>query len=235
MIEGLLGKKLGMTQIFDKFGNLIPVTIIETGPCCIVEIKKSVNKVTLGYGSIKKNRLRNSEKGFFDKIGISPMLKLKEFKVKGDEEYKVGDEVKADIFQAGDFIDIVGRSIGKGFQGGMKRWNWGGGPAGHGSKHHRRVGSIGASADPARTLKGTNMPGQMGAKRVSLHGVRVREVDVENNLLLVQGAIPGHKNSIVSITRSYKKMFKSLDEVRPKVKHKINPMKQSKAKAKGKK
>lgn len=235
MIQGLLGKKLGMTQIFDKFGNLIPITIIEVGPCRIVEVKTSINKVVLGYGLIKKNRLRNSEKGFFDKVGVSPMSRLKEFKVTDEKEYKLGDEIKADIFQAGDFIDIVGKSIGKGFQGGMKRWNWDGGPAGHGSKHHRRVGSIGASADPARTLKGTNMPGQMGSKKVSLHGVRVMDVDLENNLLLVKGAVPGYKNSIVSITRSYKKMFRSLDEVREVVKHKINPMKQSKAKAKGKK
>jgi len=235
MVRGLLGKKLGMTQVFDKNGNFVPVTIVEVGPCSILDIKESPAKVTLGFGALKEKNVLKPQKGFFTKIGAKPQAIIREFASTDNKEYKVGEDIKADIFKAGDFVEIVGTSVGKGFQGGMKRWNWDGGPAGHGSMHHRRVGSIGASADPARTLRGTNMPGQMGSKRVTVQGLRVIDVDIENNLILIKGAVPGHKNSIITINRSLKKAFRSLDEEKVVVKHKVNPMKQSKAKAKGKK
>ncbi len=235
MVRGLLGKKIGMTQIFDKNGNIVPVTIVEAGPCLILDVKGDSGKVTLGFGPIKEKNLLKPREGFFKKRGVKPKSIIKEFISTDSKEYKVGEEIKADIFKAGDFVEIIGKSIGKGFQGGMKRWNWDGGPAGHGSMHHRRVGSIGASADPSRTLRGTNMPGQMGAKRVTVQGLRIMEVDVDNNLILIKGAVPGCKNSIITIHRSLKKAFRALDEEKVVTKHKVNPMKQSKAKAKGKK
>ncbi len=235
MIRGLLGKKLGMTQIFDKDGNIVPVTVVEAGPCTILEVKESPDKVKLGFGAEKESRVNSAQKGFFKKIGVNPLRVVKEFRSTDNAEYKVGQEIKADFFKLGDFVDVTGISIGKGFQGGMKRWHWSGGPAGHGSMHHRRVGSIGASADPSRTLRGTNMPGQMGSKKATVQGLCVVGVDVDNNTLLIKGAVPGHQNTILTINRSQKKAWKDLDAVKPFVVHKVNPMKQSKAKAKGKK
>lgn len=234
MIRGLLGKKLGMTQIFDKDGNFVPVTVVEAGPCTVLELKESPVKVKLGFGSIKESRINKAELGFFKKIGVAPLRIVKEFYSTDNAEYKIGQEIKADFFQPGDFVDVTGTTIGKGFQGGMKRWNWSGGPGGHGSMHHRRVGSIGASADPSRTLRGTNMPGHMGNKKATVQGLRIMGVDIETNTILIQGAVPGHANAILSINRSRKKAFKSLDEKKAFVVRKVNPMKQSKAKAKGK-
>jgi len=236
MISGLLGKKLGMTQIFDKDGNLIPVTVVETGPCVILElIDTPRTKVKIGFESIKEKRVKKPQQGFFKKIGVAPLRHIREFESKDNKDYKVGQELKADCFKAGDFVDVSGVSIGKGFQGGMKRWNWAGGPKGHGSNHHRRVGSIGASADPSRTFKGRHMPGHMGACKVTVQGLRVMQVDVEKNFILLDGAIPGSSNGYVSINISKKKAFKSLDEKAAVHAVKRNPMKLSKSRAKGKK
>ena len=235
MVRGLIGKKLGMTQIFDKNGNVVPVTVVEAGPCVVVEVKNNGAKVCLGYQPAKEKHVRRPQQGFFKKIGVAPLRMLREFTTSGEGEYKVGQEIKVNIFKPGDYVEVSGVSIGKGFQGGMKRWHWGGGPAGHGSMHHRRVGAIGACADPSRTFKGTHMPGQMGAKKVTVQGLHVMDIDVDKNLLLVKGAVPGAKNALVTINRSLKKAFKSLDEEPKFVARKINPMKQSKAKAKGKK
>lgn len=234
MIRGLLGKKLGMTQIFDKDGSVVPVSVIEAGPCTVLELKESPYKIKLGFGLAKESRINKAQLGFFKKIGVAPARIVKEFFSTDNKDYKVGQEVKVDCFKPGDFVDVSGTSIGKGFQGGMKRWHWSGGPAGHGSMHHRRVGSIGASADPSRTLRGTNMPGQMGNKKATVQGLQVMDVDTENNTILIKGAVPGHQNSILAINRSQKKEFKSLDEKKAFVMHKVNPMKQSKAKSKGK-
>jgi len=234
MIRGLLGKKLGMTQIFDKDGSVVPVSVIEAGPCTVLELKESPYKIKLGFGLAKESRINKAQLGFFKKIGVAPARIVKEFFSTDNKDYKVGQEVKVDCFKPGDFVDVSGTSIGKGFQGGMKRWHWSGGPAGHGSMHHRRVGSIGASADPSRTLRGTNMPGQMGNKKATVQGLQVMDVDTENNTILIKGAVPGHQNSILAINRSQKKEFKSLDEKKAFVMHKVNPMKQSKAKTKAK-
>lgn len=235
MIIGLIGRKLGMTQIFDKEGNVFPVTAVEVGPCTVLELKESPMKVKIGFETVKESKLKKPELGFFKKIGVEPKKYIQEFKSTDNKEYSVGQEIKADFFRPGDYVDVVGISIGKGFQGGMKRWHWSGGPAAHGSMHHRRVGSIGSSADPSRTLRGMNMPGRMGGKRATVQSLRVLDVDAENGIVVIKGAITGHQNSIVTINRSEKKAYKSLDEKRAVVKHKINPMKQSKAKAKGKK
>ncbi len=231
MINGLLGKKVGMTQIFDKEGNIIPVTLIETGPCKIVELLDSPLKVKVGFDETKESRVTKPLRGMYKKAGVNPMRICKEFFSSDNKDYTIGQEIKADLFKPGDYVDISGKSIGKGFQGGMKRWGWSGGPAGHGSRHHRRVGSIGACADPSKTNRGRHMPGQMGATNVTVQGLRVMDVNSEKNIILVKGAVPGCVNAIVTLNLSKKKKFKALDEKKKVVVHKVNPMKQSKAKA----
>jgi len=231
MIRGLIGKKLGMTQIFDKEGNVIPVTVIEAGPCTVLELKESPLKVKLGFSSLKESKVNKPMAGYFKKAGVAPVKVINEFNSTENKDYKVGQELKADVFKAGDYVDVTGISIGKGFQGGMKRWGWSGGPGGHGSMHHRRVGSIGASADPSRTVRGRHMPGQMGGCQSTTQGLRVMEVDKDNNFILVKGAVPGHRNAVITINRSQKKEYQSLDEKKAVVIHKVNPMKQSKAQA----
>ena len=230
MIRGILGKKLGMSQIFDQDGNVIPVTVVAAGPCRVLELKESPLKIKLGFEEIKESRVNKPSQGFFKKLKIAPLRTILEFESSDNKDYQVGQELKADVFRAGDFVDVRSVSKGKGFQGGMKRWNWVGGPAAHGSMHHRRVGSIGSSADPSRTFKGHHMPGHMGDRWVTVQGLRVMQVDVEKNLLLIKGAVPGARSAILSINRSKKKVYKSLEEKREVVVKKQNPMKQSKAK-----
>ncbi len=234
MISGLLGKKLKMTQIFDRDGNIIPVTVVEAGPCFIVKLIDLPLKVALGFDQVKESRIDKPRQGLFKKTGIAPLRIIKEFKSSDNKNYKVGQEIKVDLFKPGEYVDVSGISIGKGFQGGMKRWNWSGGPAAHGSMHHRRVGSIGASTDPSRVLRGTHMPGHMGQCRVTVLSLRVMAVDLENNLLVIKGAVPGPKNSFLEINKSRRKAFRSLDERKEVAAIKRNPMKQSKAKAAGK-
>ena len=230
MIRGLMGKKVGMTQIFDGDGNIIPVTVVEAGPCTIVSLKdKPFTKVVLGYVPVKETRLQKPVLGFFKKNAVNPLKHIKEFASTDNKDYKIGQELKADFFQAGDFVDVTGTSIGKGFQGGMVRWNWSGGPAAHGSMHHRRVGSIGSSSDPSRVYKGQHMPGHMGMDTVTVQSLRIMCVDADNNLILVKGCVPGHKNGLLYINKSKKKAHRSLDEKREVVAVKRNPMKQSKA------
>ncbi len=231
MIRGLMGKKVGMTQIFDNEGNIIPVTVVETGPCTVLELKENPNRVVLGYQSVKENRLKKPVSGFFKKIGVAALRRIREFTSTDNKDYKVGQEIKADFFKAGDFVDVTGTSIGKGFQGGMVRWNWSGGPAAHGSMHHRRIGSNSSSSDPSRTYKGHHMPGHMGMDTVTVQGLRVMRVETEQNLILVKGAVPGSKNGFLVINKSRKKSYRSLDEKKEVVAIKRNPMKQSKAAA----
>jgi large subunit ribosomal protein L3 len=236
MVNGLLGKKIGMMQIFDKDGNVIPVSVVEVGPCYVVEIKNDLSKkITIGFGDIKPNKLRKSQLGLFTKNNCRPLKVIKEFKLNGSESYQIGQEIKADLFKPGDFVDVTGISIGKGFQGGMKRWGWSGGPKGHGSMHHRRIGSVGPSADPSRVYRGKTMPGHMGHQQKTIQNLRVMQVDLENNLLLIKGSVPGHKRNCLLINKALKKAFRSLDEVKASSSVKRNPMKQSKAAAKGKK
>ena len=235
MVNGLLGKKAGMTQIFDNEGNINAVSVVEVGPCVVLELKDSPLKVKLGYDPIKESKLSKPQQGYFKKIKTSAVKVMKEFSSTDNKDYKVGQEIKADIFKPGDFVDVSGITIGKGFQGGMKRWNWSGGPGGHGSMHHRRVGSIGASADPSRVFRGTHMPGHMGARKLTVQNLRVLDVDTENNILVIKGAVPGHRNGYIVVRLSKKKKFESLEKKKAATQHKRNPMKQSKAKAKGKK
>lgn len=229
MIRGLMGKKLGMTQIFDNEGNIIPVTVVEAGPCTILGLKDKPAKVVLGYVPVKESRLKKPLMGFFKKAAVAPVKHIKEFVSSDNKDYKVGQELKADFFTAGDFVDVTGTSIGKGFQGGMVRWNWKGGPAAHGSMHHRRIGSNSSSSDPSRTFKGKHMPGHMGMDTVTTQSLRIMRVDADNNLILVKGCVPGHKNGLLYINKSRKKEHRSLDEKKEVVAVKRNPMKQSKA------
>ncbi len=231
MISGLIGKKLGMTQIFDRDGNIIPVTVVTTGPCFVLKLMDAPLKVALGFEAVKESRVNKPMMGTFKKAGVNPCRFIREFRSSDNKDYKVGQEIKADLFKPGEYVDVTGISIGKGFQGGMKRWNWSGGPAAHGSMHHRRVGSIGASTDPSRVLRGTHMPGHMGMDRVTVKGLRVMHVDVEQNLVLLRGAVPGHKNGVITINKSKTRAYRSLDEVKAVVAVKRNPMKQSKAAA----
>jgi large subunit ribosomal protein L3 len=232
MIRGIMGKKIGMTQIFDSEGNITPVTVVEAGPCTVLGLKNKPMKVVLGYETAKETRLQKPVLGFFKKIGQTPLKHVKEFESADNKDYKIGDQLKADLFKAGDFVDVTGTSIGKGFQGGMVRWNWNGGPAAHGSMHHRRVGSIGSSSDPSRVYKGQHMPGHMGMDTVTVQSLRVMRVDADQNLILVKGAVPGHKNGVVVINKSKKRLFASLEEKKePVTSVKKNPMKQSKATA----
>jgi large subunit ribosomal protein L3 len=233
MIRGLLGKKIGMTQIFDTEGNVIPVTAVEVGPCVVLAVKDNPKKVLLGFETVKEGRLNKPEAGFFKKLGLTPLRRIEEVTSTDNKDYAVGQEIKADFFKPGDFVDVTGTTIGKGFQGGMKRWNWGGGPAAHGSMHHRRVGSIGSSSDPSRVYRGQHMPGHMGMDTQTTQNLRVLHVDMDKNLILVKGAIPGHKNGYVTVNKALKKAYRSLEEKRESVAVKRNPMKQSKAAAKG--
>ena len=203
-MTGLLGKKIGMTQIFREDGKIVPVTAIEAGPCSVLAIKEK--SIQLGFDRIKKeSRCKNSLLGYFKKLNIVPSKLIKEVSKEPNKEYKIGDELKADLFKAGDFIDITGVSKGKGFQGGMKRWGWHGGPKTRGSTSHRRVGSIGSSTTPGRVWKGHHMPGHMGDCQVTVQNLKVVKVDAGKNLLLVKGAVPGCKNSYLIIRKAKKK------------------------------
>jgi len=234
MIRGLLGKKVGMTQIFDKEGNVTPVTVLMAGPCPILGFVETPRKAQLGFDPAKESRVNKPTLGFFKKIGVAPMRFIREVASTDNKDYKIGQELKVDMFKAGDFVDVTGISRGMGFQGGMKRWNWDGGPATHGSMHHRRVGSIGSNTFPGRVFRGRTMPGHMGDERVTVQGLRVIEVDLENNLLLLKGAVPGTTNAYIMINLSRKRAFRALGEKTVTAEKKRNPMKQSKAKAKGK-
>ena len=209
MIKGILGKKLGMTQIFAGDGKRIPVTVVEAGPCVILQ-KKTVatdgyNALQLGFGERKAHRTNKPEMGHFRKAGKGAFDALREVRVDNVDAFNVGDEITcASVFAAGDNIDVIGTSKGKGFQGVIKRWNFAGGRATHGSMFHRAPGSIGCSAWPSRVFKGKKMAGQMGNARVTTQNLQVVEVRPEQNLVLVKGAIPGPKNGLVMIRKGIK-------------------------------
>ena len=212
MAIGILGRKIGMTETFEKDGKLTPVTIIEAGPCLVLQLKvpelDGYRAVQLGFGEKKENRTKRPLLGHFKKAGVKPKKFIKEIRISDKDNYKIGREIKVDIFKEGDFVDVSGITIGKGFQGGMKRWGWSGGPASHGSMTHRRPGSIGASAFPSRVFKGHHLPGRMGGQRKTIQSLKIVKVDLENNLLMVKGAVPGHKNSCLIIRNATKKTRK---------------------------
>jgi large subunit ribosomal protein L3 len=209
MTTGILGKKLGMSQVFDTEGKVIPVTVIEAGPCTVIQRKTArtdgYDAVQIGFLQTKAARVGKPMLGHFQKAGKGAFSALQEIRVEAAEPLDIGAEIKVDIFKEGDVVDVMGHSKGRGFTGVMKRWNFRGGPATHGSMHHRAPGSIGSSAYPSRVIKNMKMAGQYGNERVTILNLRVVGVEPEKNLLLVRGAVPGAKNSLVFVRRAVKK------------------------------
>ena len=209
MVKGIYGRKLGMTQVFSESGNVLPVTVIEAGPCIVVQKKTldndGYNVLQLGYFEKKEKRLNKPQKGHFKRHNATPCVYLKEFEVDNIEDYKEGDRIVVDMFKPGDFVDVTGVSKGKGFAGVVKRWGFSGGPAAHGSMFHKSPGSIGASATPSRVFKGRKMPGRLGGKRVTVQNIQVVEVKPDKNIILLKGAVPGSRNGIITIKSSVKK------------------------------
>ncbi len=209
MVKGIIGKKIGMTQVFTENGVVIPVTVVEAGPCVVTQ-KKTVesdgyNAIQIGFQKILSEKKVNKPlAGHFKKAGVEPMKYLREVKVDAIDDYTVGQVFNVDIFAEGDVVDIQGVSIGKGFQGVMKRYNFGGGPQSHGSGFHRRPGSIGMKEWPGEVDKGKKMPGHMGAEIVTTQRLKVVKVMPETNVILIQGAVPGNKNGIVYIKQTVK-------------------------------
>ena len=209
MKKGIIGKKIGMTQIFDESGKVIPVTVIEAGPCVVVQKKTAENDgyeaVQLGYGDVKVTRVNKPMKGHFDKADVACKKELKEFRLEDCASVNVGDILKADTFAVGDMVDVSGTSKGKGFQGTIKRHNNSRLKETHGSGPvHRHAGSMGACSSPSRIFKGKGMPGQMGNEKVTVQNLEVVKIDAENNLIALKGAIPGPQGGIVSIVDSVK-------------------------------
>jgi len=203
MLKGLIGKKIGMTQIFDESGVALPITVIEAGPCYVTQVRTKENDgysaVQLGFGEVNPKRLTGGQCGHLKANDLSPLRYLREFRIKSPE-VEVGEQITVENFELGERVDITGTSKGKGFQGGMKRHGFAGGPATHGqSDRHRAPGSAGAGSTPGRVFKGKKMPGQMGNVRVTSQGLKIVLVDVERNLLGVMGAVPGGKGGLVTI------------------------------------
>lgn len=224
MKKAILATKIGMTQIFNADGVLVPVTVLEAGPCVVTQIKTVENDgysaVQVGFGDKKekvvekdangkksvahRHGVNKAQMGHFKKAGVSGKRFVREFKFENADEYNLADEIKADIFAEGDKVDVTAISKGKGFQGAIKRHGQSRGPMAHGSKYHRHAGSNGACSDPSKVFKGKRMPGQMGGKKITVQNLEIVKVDVENNLLLVKGAVPGPKKSMVTIKETVK-------------------------------
>lgn len=203
---GLIGKKIGMTQVFAADNSQVGVTAVQAGPCPVLMVGDK--NVQLGFETVPEKKIKKPQAGLFKKLNIPVRKVIKELSKEANVEYKVGDELKVDLFSEGDFVDVSGISIGKGFAGGMKRWHWKGGPRTHGSTSHRRVGSIGSSTTPGRVFRGHHMPGHMGNVKVTIQNLKVIKVDLANNILLIEGAVPGHKNGYLVITKAKKKAHK---------------------------
>ena len=208
MKKAILATKVGMTQIFNEDGVLTPVTVLQAGPCVVTQVKTEENDgykaVQVGFVDKRAKLVNKPVKGHFDKAGVSYKRYVREFRFENAEEYSVKDEIKADIFAAGDKIDATAISKGKGFQGAIKRHGQHRGPMAHGSKFHRHQGSNGSATTPGRVFKGKGMPGQMGNKQITIQNLEVVKVDTENNLLLIKGAVPGPKKSLVTIKETVK-------------------------------
>lgn len=206
-MKAILGRKIGMTQMFSPEGRAIPVTVIQAGPCVVVQTKTTDNDgyeaIQVGFDEIKEVRANKPQKGHFAKAKVKPTRYLREFKVENASEYELGQEIKADVFAVGDIIDVTGKGKGKGFQGSIKKFGQSRGPMSHGSKYHRRVGSLGA-VGPNRVFVGRKLPGRMGNLKVTVQNLEVVQIDVERNLILVKGAVPGAKKSLVTIKSAVK-------------------------------
>ena len=208
MKKAILATKVGMTQIFNDEGVLVPVTVLQAGPCVVTQVKTvendGYNAVQVGFVDTREKLVNKPQKGHFDKAGVSGKRYVKEFRFDNAEEYALAQEIKADIFAEGDHIDATAISKGKGFQGAIKRHGQSRGPMTHGSKFHRHAGSNGAASDPSKVFKGKKMPGQMGNKKITVQNLEIVRVDAENNLLLVKGSVPGPKKCLVTIKETVK-------------------------------
>ncbi len=208
MQKAILARKIGMTQIFMEDGVLVPVTVLQAGPCTVTQVKTVDNDgysaVQIGFEALKESRVNQPLKGHFAKAGVEAKRYLQEFRLEDSENYEVGQEITVEAFAAGDIIDATGTSKGKGFQGNIKRHNQTRGPMAHGSKYHRRPGSMGQASSPAKVFKGKKLPGHMGAVKITVQNLEVVRVDAEQNLLLVKGAVPGPKKSIITIRDAVK-------------------------------
>ena len=208
MQKAIIGKKIGMTQIFDEKGLVIPVTVIEAGPCTVTQVKTvetdGYNSIQLGFGEVKEKRMNKPLLGHFQKSKLQPKKHLREFRTELVSDVNVGDEVKADVFEIGDKIDVQGITKGKGFQGVIKRHGQSRGPMGHGSMYHRRPGSMGTTSTPGRVFKGKKLPGHMGVETVTIQNLDVVRVDLDKNVILIKGSVPGVKGAILKIKKSVK-------------------------------
>ena len=209
-MKTLIGKKVGMTQIFNEKGAVVPVTVIEAGPCSVVQIKTvetdGYDAIQLGFGEVKESKLNKPEKGHFKKANVKNAKHLREFRACPEclSTVKVGDEIKVDTFAVGDKVDIQGITKGKGFQGVIKRHGQSRGPMGHGSMYHRRPGSMGPTSTPGRVFKGKKLPGHMGVDKVTVQNLEIVKVDLDKNAILIKGSVPGNKGSILKIKKSVK-------------------------------
>lgn len=205
--KAIMGIKIGMTQIFDENDKAVPVTIIEAGPCTVLQKKNSetdgYSAIQVGFYNLKEKQVNKPARGHFKKARVKPLRYVREFRVKETEAYEIGQEIKADLFNPGDMVDVVGTSKGKGFAGAVKRNNFARGSMGHGSKYHRRPGAL-AAKGPARVFKGRKLPGHMGRERVTVQGLKVVKVYPERNLILIKGSIPGPRKGLVIIKDSVK-------------------------------
>lgn len=207
MVVGLLGNKIGMTQIFDEFGNIIPVTILKVGPCVITQVKTILkdgyNSIQIGYGNVSSKSLTQPELGHLQKSNLQPLKYLKEFRINTEEdEFEVGQVLKVDSFIPGQLVNIRGKSIGKGFSGLQKRHNFSRGPMTHGSKNHRAPGSIGMGTTPGRVLPGKKMSGQLGNKITTIRKLKVIQTNEKENILVIKGSVPGKPGNLLSIVPS---------------------------------
>lgn len=208
MKKAIMAKKIGMTQIFDENANLIPVTVLEAGPCTVVQKKTIENDgyeaIQVGFVDAKEKQLIKPEKGHFAKAGVAAKKYLKEFRLEDISSYEVGNEIKADVFAAGEKVDVTGISKGKGYQGAIKKYGQSRGPMAHGSKSHRVAGSMGAATSPGRVMKGKGLPSHMGCVQITVQNLEVARIDADKNLILVKGAVPGPKGTIITIKDSVK-------------------------------
>lgn len=206
MSVGLLGNKIGMTQIFDEFGNIIPVTILKVGPCIVTQIKTEAkdgyNSIQIGYGNVSNQSLTQPELGHLQKSKIQPVKYLKEFRINDQDEFEIGQVLNVDSLLPGQFVNIKGKSIGKGFSGLQKRHNFARGPMTHGSKNHKEPGSIGMGTTPGRVLPGKRMAGQLGNKMITIQKLKVIQINLEENILIIKGSVPGKPGNLLSITPS---------------------------------
>merc|ERR1711935_687513 len=206
MSLGLLGNKIGMTQIFDQSGNIIPVTVLKIGPCIVTQVKTLLtdgyNAIQIGYGNISSKSLTQPELGHLQKSNIQPLKYLKEFRTTEEDEFSIGQVLNVDSFSAGEFVNVRGKSIGKGFSGLQKRHNFTRGPMTHGSKNHRAPGSIGMGTTPGRVLPGKKMAGQMGNKLTTIKKLKVIQINSEENILVIKGSVPGKPGNLLSIVSS---------------------------------